>query len=107
MSTAAQHNLGHIRPMAEWLDEGQFNDRFCARTQRLRIERDWTQQQMAAAIGVPFERYKKYENRSPMPAYLVPRFAQVVDRSIAYIMTGRDEIAVRGPRRLVRTGTDG
>lgn len=107
MSTAAQHVLGHNRPMAEWLDEAQFNDRLCARIQRLRVERDWTQGQMATAIGVPLERYKKYENRSPMPGYLVPRFAQIVDRTIAYIITGRDEIAARGPRRLVRTGTDG
>lgn len=79
----------------------------CARIQRLRIERDWTQQQMATAIGVPFERYKKYETRSPMPAYLIPRFALHVSRSISYILTGKEEAAARGPRVLVRTGTDG
>ncbi|MBS87170.1 MAG: hypothetical protein CMN64_04635 [Sphingobium sp.] len=100
-------SIGHNRPMTGWLDEGQFNDQLCARTQRLRIERDWTQQQMATAIGVPFERYKKYESRSPLPPYLIPRFAQVVDRSVGYILTGKEENAARGPRRLVRTGTDG
>lgn len=63
---------------------------------------------MATAIGVPFERYKKYETRSPMPMYLVPRFAQMVDRSIAYVLIGKDEV-VTTPRirRLVRTGTNG
>lgn len=62
---------------------------------------------MAAAIGVPFERYKKYETRSPMPAYLIPRFAQIVDRSMSYILTGRDEVITKpSVRRLVRTGTD-
>ena len=100
-------SIGHNRPMTGWLDEGQFNNQLCARTQRLRIERDWTQQQMATAIGVPFERYKKYESRSPLPPYLIPRFAQVVDRSVGYILTGKEENAARGPRRLVRTGTDG
>lgn len=98
---------GHNRPMTAWPEEAQFNDQLCARTQRLRIEREWTQQQMAAAIGVPFERYKKYESRSPMPPYLIPRFAQVLDRSISYILTGKDEAVARGPRRLVRTGTSG
>lgn len=98
--------FGHNRPMTGWLDEAQFNDQLCARTQRLRLERDWTQQQTAAAIGVPVERYKKYESRSPMPPYLIPRFAQVMDRTVSYILTGKDEAAARGPRRLVRTGTD-
>lgn len=94
--------------MSSWLDEAQFNDELCARVQRLRIEREWTQQQMAAAIGLPHERYKKYETRSPMPAYLLPRFAQMVDRSVTYIVTGKDENFVRKPRGLVRvTGTDG
>lgn len=98
----------HNRPMAIWLDEAQFNDELCARVQRLRLEREWTQQQMAAAIGLPHERYKKYETRSPMPAYLIPRFAQIVDRSVGFILTGREENIARGPRRLVRsTGTDG
>ena len=97
----------HNRAMSIWLEEQQFNDELCARIQRLRVERDWTQQQMAAAIGVPHERYKKYEVRSPLPAYLIPRFAQVVDRSISYVVTGTESASKRGPRRLVRTGTDG
>lgn len=94
--------------MAEWLSEAEFNEALCARIQRLRVERDWTQQQMATALGVPFERYKKYETRSPLPHYLMPRFAQLVDRDPSYILLGRSEVqSSRGPRRLVRTGTDG
>lgn len=98
---------GHNRPMTEWPDEARFNDQLCARVQRLRLERDWTQAQVATAIGVPVERYKKYESRSPLPPYLIARFALVMDRSISYILTGRDEVVARGPRRLVRTGTEG
>lgn len=93
--------------MIEWIDEAEFNDQLCARIQRLRVERDWTQAQMATAIGVPFERYKKYESRSPIPHYLIPRFAQLVDYDVTYVMTGKPAHQARGPRKLVRTGTDG
>lgn len=96
------------RRMSEWLDEGEFNARFCERIARLRFERGWTQEQMATAIGVPHERYKKYETRSPMPLYLLPRFAMQVDRDLEYLITGRAAPqAKRGPRTLVRTGTEG
>jgi len=98
----------HNRRMEIWLSEAQFNDELCARVQRLRKERGWTQQQMAAAIGSQFETYKKYETRSPIPIYLVPRFAQIVDRSVAYVITGKDEVVSKPrERRLVRTGTEG
>lgn len=96
------------RMATEWLDEGEFNVRFCERIARLRSERGWTQQQMARAIGVPHERYKKYETRSPMPLYLLPRFAMQVDRDVEYLLTGKSHPqARRGPRTLVRTGTEG
>ena len=94
--------------MSEWLSQQEFEDRFIERTARLRVERGWTQEQMAAAIGIPHERYKKYETRSPMPHFLIPRFAQQVDREIEYLLTGRvTPSGRRGPRTLVRTGTEG
>lgn len=108
VSRDATNCFRHYGRMSTWLEEAEFNDQLCARVQRLRKERDWSQQQMATAIGVPFERYKKYETRSPLPAYLVPRFAMIVDRSVAYILTGKDEYApAQRIRRLVRTGTHG
>lgn len=88
MSRDSFFSARYPRGMSIWIDEAQFNDELCARIHRLRLEREWTQQQMAAAIGVPHERYKKYETRSPMPHYLLPRFALVVDRTVAYILTG-------------------
>jgi DNA-binding XRE family transcriptional regulator len=88
----------------EYVEEAEFNQKLCARIFRLRSERGWTQAQMAAAIGVPHERYKKYETRSPMPAYLVPRFALQVDRDPCYVLTGKQpEHGRRAPRVLVRT----
>lgn len=99
-------NIRHNQRMAILPDEARFNDELCARVARLRAEREWTQEQMATALGVPKERYKKYETRSPLPVYLIPRFAQIMDCSIEYVMTGKASKAERGLPRLVRTGTD-
>lgn len=107
MSPDSPAGFCEYRRMIEWLDEAEFNDRLCKRIARLRTERGWVQQQMADAIGVPLERYKKYETRTPLPHYLITRFAQQVDRDVAYILTGKAaENTRRGPRVLVRTGTD-
>lgn len=67
-------------------EEARFNDALCARVHRLRNERGWTAQQMATALGVPADRYRKYEYRSPLPHYL--RFALIVGRDIEYVLTG-------------------
>lgn len=96
----------HYRYMIEWLGPVEFNQKLCARVQRLRVERDWTQEQMATALGVAHETYKKYETRTPLPHYLIPRFAMQVDRDVTYILTGKaSDVVRRGPRTLVRTGT--
>ena len=70
-------------------DEARFNDALCARIHRLRNERGWTAQQMATALGIPAERYRKYEYRSPLPYYLMERFALIVGRDIEYVLLGR------------------
>jgi transcriptional regulator with XRE-family HTH domain len=57
----------------------------------LRKARNWTQEQMANALGVTPSAYEKYEARTPMPSYLIPRFAQLVGFTIAYVMTGEQE----------------
>lgn len=69
--------------------EAQFNEAICARVHRLRNERGWTAEQMATALGVPAERYRKYEYRSPLPHYLIEQFAIIVGRDIDYILTGK------------------
>lgn len=70
-------------------DEALFNEAMIARVHRLRNERGWTAQQMATALGVPAERYRKYEYRTPLPHYLVERFALIVGRDMEYILTGK------------------
>lgn len=74
-------------------DELQFNEKLIARTHRLRNERGWTAEQMATALGIPAERYRKYEYRTPLPHYLLERFALQVGRDIEYLLLGKTSVA--------------
>jgi transcriptional regulator with XRE-family HTH domain len=69
--------------------ETVFNDALRARIKALRESRGWTQQGMAIALGIPFERYSKYESRSPLPGYLIEQFSQIVGYDVDYVLTGR------------------
>jgi transcriptional regulator with XRE-family HTH domain len=73
-------------------EEARFNDALCARVHRLRNERGWTAQQMATALGIPAERYRKYEYRSPLPHYLLERFALIVGRDVEYVLFGKSAV---------------
>lgn len=79
--------------MAGMSREQEFNEKLCARVHRLRNERGWTAQQMATALGVPPDRYRKYEYRSPLPHYLLERFALIVGRDVEYLLTGKTPAA--------------
>lgn len=68
--------------------ELQFNEALCARVHRLRNERGMTAEEMAKALAIPAERYRKYEYRSPLPHYLIEQFAIIVGRDVEYILTG-------------------
>jgi transcriptional regulator with XRE-family HTH domain len=80
-------------------DELLFNESLCARTRDLRDEKGYTAQQMAIALGIPPDRYRKYENRSSIPHYLIPRLAAICDVSIEYILTGRNQKLLGAPIR--------
>jgi DNA-binding XRE family transcriptional regulator len=77
--------------MTDSNDELLFNQSYCARLRELRNGRGWTAEQMATALGVPPDRYRKYEVRSPMPIYLIERFALIVGQDVHYIVTGKNE----------------
>lgn len=62
---------------------------YIARVKEARKLTGRTQQEMATALGISLDRYKKYETRSPLPPYLLPRFAAIVGREVDTIMTGR------------------
>jgi transcriptional regulator with XRE-family HTH domain len=50
--------------MAESNEERQFNEALIARTKAWREEKGWTAEQMAVALGIPADRYRKYETRT-------------------------------------------
>jgi transcriptional regulator with XRE-family HTH domain len=88
------------------MPEAEYNDALCQRVRELRQEKDWTIEQMADALGVPAERYRKYEVRSPLPQYLFERFAQLTGRDVHYIVTGKSAPASpRASQGIVRRNT--
>lgn len=58
------------------------------RVRESRIAAGFTQRMMADALGIPLDRYKKYENRSPMPSMTLARFAAIVRRDATWLLTG-------------------
>jgi len=75
--------------MADSNEEMLFNNEYCARVRAARERKGWTAEQMATALGIPADRYRKYEVRSPMPLYLVERLCIIADEDIFYMVTGK------------------
>ena len=69
-------------------EELAFNAAYCQRVKALRSDKGWTAAQMAKALGIPAERYRKYENRSPLPPYLMERFCLICDVTLNYLISG-------------------
>lgn len=74
--------------MQESNKESVYNAALCKRVRDLRDSKRWTQKQMASALGIPEDRYRKYEVRSPLPAYLFELLAQIMDTDVHFIVTG-------------------
>jgi transcriptional regulator with XRE-family HTH domain len=77
---------GRLAPIVK--TQRAYNEELCRRVQDLRIARGLTQERMAELLGIPKHRYKKYEERSPMPLFLIERFSIIVGRDVDYIVTG-------------------
>lgn len=75
--------------MVETNAEKQFNAALCERVRELREAKKWTGKQMATALGIPAERYRKYEERSPLPSYLMERFCLITGVSLEYLLHGQ------------------
>lgn len=91
--------LRHLPPMPTENDQARFNDELCARVKMLRERKGWSAMQMSVALNVPFERYRKYENRTVLPSYLFERFCLITGVSLEYLLTGRDAAASKTQRR--------
>lgn len=75
-------------------EERKFNDALCARVKRLREAQvrfgdKMTAQQMAEQLRIPADRYRKYEDRSPLPAYLMERFCVICRVDLEFLLTGK------------------
>lgn len=84
-------------------DEALFNNDLCARTRALRDELRWTAEQMATALGIPADRYRKYEVRSPLPAYLMERFCLITNADFDYLLTGKGNRTRSKLREVIET----
>jgi transcriptional regulator with XRE-family HTH domain len=69
-------------------EEAAYLVELLGRTIAARKSRGWSQRFVAKALGVPLERYKKYEQRSPMPLYLIERFCILTGMDIHFFITG-------------------
>lgn len=80
-SGGSSWGLTIVEPKGQWgmttPTLSAWRKRFAERTAELRDARGWTQAQMAEALGIPIERYKKYEQRTPLPHNLLARFALI------------------------------
>lgn len=82
--------------------EAEFNEALCQRVRLLRKRRGMTSEQMAIALNVPKDRYRKYEYRSPLPPYLIERFALITGSSIEFVLTGREPPKRRSSTQRLR-----
>ena len=74
----------------------EFDALYIARVKALRQLKGLTAGQMATLLGVPAERYRKYESRTPMPHAFIEQFALITGVSVEFLVTGR-RAAGKGP----------
>lgn len=66
-----------------------FNNEYCERVKRFRGETNMSAEEMANLLGIPPDRYRKYESRSPMPVYLIPDFCRIVGCDLEHLILGK------------------
>lgn len=70
-------------------EEFIFNNEYCERVKRFRGETNMSAEEMANLLGIPPDRYRKYENRSPMPVYLISKFCRIVGCDLEHLILGK------------------
>ncbi len=69
--------------------EVAFDAAFGKRLKDARKQTKYTQRAMAAALGIGYDQYKKYENGSrSFPLYLLRDVASRLDQPITYLLMG-------------------
>lgn len=70
--------------------ETKFNKALCIRTKAIRNKISLSQEKMSEKLDVSFYAYQKYEIRSPIKHYLIPKFCKITGISPQYLLTGKD-----------------
>jgi transcriptional regulator with XRE-family HTH domain len=83
------------RPM---LDEDSFTQDYIRRTKQAREESGYSPEEMADFLNLKFDTYLKYEYRTPLPRYLVPRFCSLCRVAVGWLF-GVEEAARGSPFR--------
>lgn len=82
--------------MANNPTEREYYEGFAARLKAARLALGYTQAQMATALGLEYENFKKYELRGRYPLHGLERLALVTQRPVEFWVTGKNV------RQLVR-----
>lgn len=75
----------------------EFRKAFVGRVRQIRESLGKEPEEMAELMGVSLDRWRKYESRTPLPHYLVPRFCRTFGVDVWYLFTG--EHASKAPAR--------
>lgn len=97
---AAWHNLS----MPEKPAASAYTAELIARVKSLREGmrtaegKHWTAEMMADTLGIPADRYRKYESRTPLPHELIERFARIVGVTVEFLVTGNKPVNIATAR---------
>jgi DNA-binding XRE family transcriptional regulator len=93
---------GHNVLMSKKPSDSEFKRAFLARTAAAREKADYTQETMAAALGMEQSKYSKYEIRSMLPHALMIQFCALCHIDMAWLYTAAIEIPAAKPKRRRR-----
>jgi len=93
---------GHNVLMSKKPPDSEFKLQFLARTAYAREKAGYTQETMAAALGMDQSKYSKYEIRTVLPHHLVVTFCSLCEVSLAWLYTAAVEVPAAKPKRRRR-----
>src|SRR5438067_1093303 len=73
----------------------EYTDALHDRMRAAREAHGLTQADLAKLLGLSRHAYEKYETRSRLPHHLIEAFAQIVGVTIAWLVSGREDIGRR------------
>ena len=88
---------GKIPAMTEKQRQSLYDRQFQARVQLARTAMNYDRVEMAKALGVPLDRYTRYESRHMMPLSLVPKFCKLTSVTISWLLTATTEVPLTAP----------